>query len=291
MKRVLLSLFAAIAMIAAPLGSVVADGLQPYVLASDGAGSVAAKTDEVKSALTGAGFEVVGDYAPYSGAHVVVATNDALKSAATKSDHGGFGAVVRVGITEVGGKVQVSYTNPAYWANMYRMQGDLASVSAALDKALGNQKTFGYAKGFSAKDLRGYHYMMMMPYFDDMEEVGSFSSQRDAANAVAANLKAGKGGTAMVYRIDLPGGKASLFGVELKEGAGADAALMKIVDTGALRHTAHLPYEVLVEDGKVYTLHGKFRIAASFPELGMGTFMKISDAPDAIEKAMEAAAK
>ena len=33
-------------------------------------------------------------------------------------------------------------------------------------------------------------------------------------------------------------------------------------------------------------LHGKFRIAQSFPDLTMGTFMKISGAPDGIEKVL-----
>jgi hypothetical protein len=292
MKRVLLSVIAALTVAIAPLGSqAVAGGLQPYVLASDSAGSVAAKAGDVKKALSGAGFEVVGDYSPYKGAQVVIATNDAIKANAAKSKHGGFGAVVRVGITDVGGKIQVSYTNPAYWANAFRLKGDNAAAGAALAKALGSKSGFGYAKGFSADDLKEYHYMMMMPYFDDEEELGSFGSQAAAVKAVAANLKAGKGGNKLVYRVDLPGGKATVFGVNITQGAGADASIMKIVDTGKLRQTASLPYEVLVDGGKVITLHGKFRIAIGFPELGMGTFMKISDAPDAIVKSLEAIAK
>ena len=292
MKRVLLSVIAALTVAIAPLGSqAVAGGLQPYVLASDSAGSVAAKAGDVKKALSGAGFEVVGDYSPYKGAQVVIATNDAIKANAAKSKHGGFGAVVRVGITDADGKVQVSYTDPVYWANAFRLKGDNAAAGAALAKALGKKSSFGYAKGISADDLQGYHYMMMMPYFDDEEELGSFGSQAAAVKAVAANLKAGKGGNKLVYRVDLPGGKATVFGVSITQGAGADASIMKIVDTGKLRQTASLPYEVLVDGGKVITLHGKFRIAIGFPELGMGTFMKISDAPDAIVKSLEAIAK
>jgi hypothetical protein len=33
-------------------------------------------------------------------------------------------------------------------------------------------------------------------------------------------------------------------------------------------------------------IHGKFRIAQSYPDLGMGTFMKISGAPDGIAKGL-----
>ena len=65
---------------------------------------------------------------------------------------------------------------------------------------------------------------------------------------------------------------------------------MATTDVDAIKHAPHLPYEMLVSDGKVYTLHGKFRIAQSFPDLTMGTFMQISDAPDGIEESLEAVA-
>ena len=290
MKRVILSLFAALSMVIAPLTAQAgADDLQPYVLASNAAGSVDGKVADVKSALSGAGFEVVGDYRPYAGSAVVVATSADLKKAAGMSEHGSYGAVVRVGITDADGKVQVSYTNPAYWAAAYRMKGSLDGVSAALKTALGAESTFGYAKGFSVDDLNGYHYMFAMPYFDDADELGSFGSQAAAVKAVEANLNAGKGGTGMVYRVDL--GKATLFGVSFASGTAADKAVMGHVDGGKLRHTAHLPYELLVEDGKVYALAGKFRIAIAFPELTMGTFMKISDVPGAISDTLEGVAK
>ena len=40
------------------------DILKPFVLGSKGAGTVAEKTEQAKSALTGAGFSVVGNYSP-----------------------------------------------------------------------------------------------------------------------------------------------------------------------------------------------------------------------------------
>ena len=95
----------------------------------------------------------------------------------------------------------------------------------------------------------------------------------------------------LIYRIDLPGTEQSLFGIAILAGTGADETVMKITDTGARRHTAHLPYEVLVAGGRVLMLHGKFRIAQSFPDLSMGTFMKISGAPGGIEKTLGALVK
>ena len=60
--------------------------LKPFVLGSRGAGSVTEKSAQVKTALTGAGFTVVGEYAPYTEANIIVVTNDALKKNAADSD-------------------------------------------------------------------------------------------------------------------------------------------------------------------------------------------------------------
>ncbi len=93
-----------------------------------------------------------------------------------------------------------------------------------------------------------------------------------------------------MYRIDIPGKQESVFGVAIEDPEGGDKVVMETCDIEEFKHTPHLPYELLVSGNRVYALHGKFRIAQSFPDLTMGTFMKISDAPDAIETALAAAA-
>ncbi|MDO9054256.1 MAG: hypothetical protein Q7U37_10075, partial [Gallionella sp.] len=130
--------------------------LKPFVLGSKAAGTVADKTAQVKTALTGGGYTVVGEYAPYAGANIIIVTNDELKKNAAASEHGGYGAVQRVAITEVDKDVQVSYTNPLYMANVYRMSGDLSGVAASLATALGKVEEFGSAKGMTAKQARKY---------------------------------------------------------------------------------------------------------------------------------------
>jgi hypothetical protein len=65
---------------------------------------------------------------------------------------------------------------------------------------------------------------------------------------------------------------------------------MGTTDRGELRHTAHLPYALLVSGRHAYALAGKFRIALAFPDLSMGTFMKISGAPNAIRDSLESLA-
>jgi hypothetical protein len=255
--------------------------LKPYVLASNAAGELSAKAGEVKQALAGQGFTVAGEYSPYDGAQVIVVTSEALRKLAAASEFGGYGAAIRVGLNQVGDKVQVAYVNPAYMQAIYRMGGNIDEVAGKLEAALGKQQAFGAANGFTAAELKDYHYMMFMPYFTDQVELGAFDNHDAAISAVESGL--GKKGTAKVYRVDIPGKSQAVFGVALKEGAGADKTVMSTIDTGELRHTAHLPYELLVADNKVYILHGKFRIAQSFPDLGMGDFMKISDAPAATE--------
>jgi hypothetical protein len=263
---------------------------KPYILASQAAGEVAAAVEQTKQALSGAGFNIAGEYSPYADAHVIVITNDALKKAAAGSDFGGYGVAQRIGVTKVGEQVQVSYTNPSYMANMYRMSGNLDDVTSALENALGNTQAFGVEEAMTPKQLRKYHYMIAMPYFDDHLELAEYDDYQAAVTAVERGLANSKA-LEQVYRIDIEGKDEALFGVAVKEGDGADETVMSATDREALRHTAHLPYEVLVSDNKAYILHGKFRIAQSFPDLGMGTFMKISAAPTAIELTIKKAIK
>lgn len=261
--------------------------LKPYVLAYSGAGTITARLPEVKAALSQQGFQVVGEYAPYKGAHVVVVTSEALKDKASKTEFGAYGAIERVSLTETAGGLQISFANPLYYSQAYRMQGSFGDVAASLEKALGKKSEFGSKDGLSSGKLRKYHYMMMMPYFTDQVELASHSSFDAAVKTIEANLAAKKGGSSKVYRVDIPGKKAAVFGIGISEGDGSDTTVMKTTDFGELKHTAHLPYELVVVDGKVFMLHGKFRIAVDFPDLTMGTFMKITSAPSAIQEKLE----
>jgi hypothetical protein len=266
--------------------------LKPFVLGSKGAGDLVQKVEATKAALTKAGFTVVGSYSPYANTTIVIATNDELKTTAAKSENGGFGAAQRVSIVKVKDEVQVAYTNPAYWANIYRMAGELKDTAAKLQAALGKVEEFG-AKGITAAQLRKYHYKMMMPYFDDTDTLVKHSSHEEAIKQVEAGLAAGKQGVTKVYRIDIPGKKEVVFGVAMK-GAEKDKFMdekyiMGQIDFKDVKSVAHLPYEMLVTDNEVIALSARFRIAASFPDLTMmgdNSFMKIMESPEAIKKAL-----
>lgn len=269
--------------------------LKPFVLASKGAAILTEKSTEVKKNLAKAGFTVVGEYTPYAGANIVVVTSDDLKKVAAASEFGGYGAVQRVSLTEASGTVQVSYTNPVYMANAYRMKGDLSGVSAALAGALGKVEEFG-AQGLTAKQLRKYHYTIGMEYFDEPDVLAEYDSYEEAIQAVDSKLSSNKNGVSKVYRVDVTGKQESVFGVGLK-GSGTqkymdDQFIMKEIDFHDLKSTAHLPYEVLVSGKKVYALYARFRIAISFPDLSMmgsNSFMNIMKTPDAIRDALKKA--
>jgi hypothetical protein len=277
-------------------GAMAADFLQPFVLASKTTGDVGSVATAVKGKLTAAGFEIVGEYSPYAGADIIVVTSDALKSAAAKSERGGYGAAQRVAVTKNGDDIEVSYTNPVYMAAAYRMASDLADVRAKLEGALGAESDFGSEKNLTADDLRKYHYTVMMEYFDDPSELAEYDSHAEAVKAVETALAAGAGGTAKVYRIDIPGKEETVFGVSMKgvnaEDCSGDEFIMSRIDKSTPRHTAHLPYEILVNGNEAEALYGRFRIAINWPHLPMvasntgGTFFSIMCSPNAIEEAL-----
>ncbi len=288
MRRKLAS-FVALGLVAAGVAAA-EPRLKPFVLSSRGPGEPAKVAEETRAKLEAAGFEVAGRYAPYDGAVVLAVTSADLKAAAAKQRFGGYAAAQRVTVTKVGEEVQVAFTNPVYMAAGYRLDADLAPVAAKLAQALGSVEEYGSKDGKSAKDLRGYHYMMSMPYFDDPWKLAKYATQAEALSAVEAGLEAGKGKTRKVYRVDVSPDE-TVFGVALADGCGADANVMKEIDVKPVRSTGHLPYEVLVSKGEVLALHAKFRIALDFTDLSMmgdHSFMRIRCAPDSIEGALKA---
>jgi hypothetical protein len=272
--------------------------LKPFINSTNAPGDLNATLGKTKSALTSGGFEIIGEYSPWKDAHVVVVTNDMLKKNAAKSEMGGFGAMQRISVAKVGGNIQVSYTNPVYMANVYRLSDDLSSVRAQLKKALGGaDKEFGSEKGMTAEYLREYEYAGMefvMPEFDKVYELGDYDSYEEAIKAVEDGFAEKRGGGIKVYRIDVPGKKETVYGVGLAGNSedlecSGDDYIQQRVDGEELRGIAHFPYDLMVKDNEVISLHVKFRIAQSWPDLSMVagdyTFFKIMCAPPTIEDA------
>ncbi len=277
-----------------------AEVLKPFVLGRATAGSMAETVQYARTQLEANGFTVVGSYEPFPGATVIAASHPDINTAAANAANGGFGAAQRVAVTEIDGKLQLSYVNPAYIGTAYGL-GKLEAVSAALEAALGREQEFG-AKGIKEEKLGPgkYHYKVMMPYFDDVDVLNTFSDYETGVKTVETNLAAGRGGTAKVYRIDLPGKEVSVFGVAIPEGDGPDSGakdtdkeILDIIDFQDIRSTAYLPYELMVQGNEAIALRGRYRIAVHFPDTSMAGahgFTKIMSSPGGIKKALEAVA-
>ncbi|HEY5602911.1 MAG TPA: hypothetical protein VIM41_07385 [Gammaproteobacteria bacterium] len=293
-SKLLCSLLAGVVTLFAGFSAGAETLLKTFILAKTASGDVASTVSETREKLSSAGFEIVGEYTPYSDATIIIVTNDTLKQNAAASDFGAFGAAQRVAVTKVKDQVQVAFTNPVYMAHAYRMKSDLSDVAGQLKQALGDQGEYGPDKGVDAGKLRKYHYKWLMPYFDDRLQLTDYKSHEEALEKVESALQSdNKSGVKKIYRIDIPGKQETVIGVSL---AGAknvecsgDKYIMDRIDFKDVRSTGHLPYEIVIAGNKVYALPAEFRIAISFPDLSMigsNSFASIMCAPDAIQTAL-----
>jgi hypothetical protein len=282
--------------------AIAAEGLKPFVLAATIDDKTLAEAgSEIEAKLQKAGFDVIGQYSPYENTVILVFTSMELRELATRSKRGGYGAALRVSLTRNDNRIELAYTNPLYWANAYRMQADAASIATQLKSTLGFEQDFGSGDlSLSASDLRKYHYTFMMEYFDDPSVLNYFDSHQQAVASVRENLARQVASSNQVFELrlgnDINQVPMTLFGVGLSgvdaDDCSGDAYIMGRIDKDSPRHSAHLPYEILVYGNQVEALYGRFRIALSWPHLPMiasdtgATFFSIMCAPGAIEKAL-----
>lgn len=242
--------------------------------------------------------QVLGQYQPANDPNrwIIVYTSDELGKAVHK--HGGlrgFALTQRMALTKERGKIYLSSTTPKYWGAAY-FQDDYPSVADQYAKLEGKMKkiftacgvnktsAFGSEDGLEIEELQEYQYMFGMPYFEDMIELKSYDSFESAKKALKEAINSNPN-TKSVYSMGLADKDIHLIGVALN-GPTGESKFLPIVDIGTPKHTCFLPYEVLVYKNKVYMLHGRYRIALSFPDLTMGTFSKIMSTPGDIEESI-----
>ncbi len=271
--------------------------LQPFVLASVETADYQQTVTDTKQKLLDNGFTIIGEYVPFGNNTIIIATNDDSLKVAAMSKRGAYGAPMRISVSQYGEEVEVSFANPLYFEKAYWLKGSLFPVDKALREALGFVKTFGSKKGLTAKQLKKYHYMFSMPYFDDPYEYDEYDSHELAVSEVEKRLNIEGDPLSMVYKLDIPGTKMTLFGVQMKQTGKDDDEQdldeeyqMSIVDFARPGKKAYLAYEILVNDEEVEALHMKFRMALYFPDLpmtGKQGFTKLMSAPGEIDDAFE----
>ena len=221
----------------------------------------------VASKLKSAGFQVLATYHPMKkkNLNVIVVTCPGLKKAASKPKRG-FAAIQKV-LVNTSAKTVLT-TNPTYWLKAF-LQKDYngAVAKKATNKLKSALDTLTPTKdALSSGDLADYHFMIGMPYYQDMLVL------KKGAKSVKASAR--------VFSLKLNNG-ATLYGVKLP--VSVEKFVSKIGEDKALV----LPYTVLIENGTAYALHAKYYLAISYPLLSMGQFMKISSTPGKIEDALE----
>ncbi len=276
-------------------GTLFGQELAPYIRVSETRESMDITSGKVVDALKSNGFEVLGTYQPASRGdlEVIAFTRDDLKRTAIKvADRGALGAAMKVGLVKKDGGVTVSYTNPDYLLRAYFMdeydthRAVLETFAADLQTALssvGNDfSPFGGA--IRAEKLKDYHYKIMMPYFTDPVTLGEYNSFQEGLKTIEANLRQKKGNTVEVYRIVYPAEQVAVFGVGLRSREDGESYFLPKI---GVEHAAALPYEIILQNNTATMLHGKYRIALHWPDLTMGTFMKIMSTPGDIEDTLE----
>ena len=273
-----------------------AEGLQPYLLLDETRGNSRVNLTELKEGLEEEGFVVLGSYEPAEDSRRKVLSfthPKLLKVVSGLRETAGYFSVWRMALTEAETGTEISLQNPEYWGNAYLQdeypvaESTVKELISRLLDAFGSGSSniaFGSSQEFSAGDLREYHYMFSMPYFEDQVELGEFESHNQALETIETNLRNSEN-CIKVFRQTVKSQETVLYGIGLK-GATGEGHFLPIIDIAEHKHTAFLPYELLVNGKKVYMLHGRFRIAVSFPDLTMMTFGKIMSTPGDIEALM-----
>ena len=296
--------FGLILMFFLPFCWVSAQNLKPYIVGFETTESVKNTQEKVVKQLENNGIKVVGQYQPANDKNraIIVISSLELENAIKKvGGLTGFAATLRVGITAENGKTVVSYTNPLYWGNAYfrtdfdKVATNYTSLKEHIENAMkvsnefsGN--SFGSKNGLTVKNLQNYHYIIAMPYFSDVVELAKFDNYTAAVAKIEANLKKGLTNVKLVSKVTIPGKNLTLYNFAIS-GEKGESKFLPIIDLGQIKHTAFLPYEVLVVDNRVVMLHGRYRIALSFPDLTMGTFTKIMSTPGDIENQLKQVVK
>ena len=276
--------------------SILAQELNPYILVGESPNTLDETEQKVTEALKASGFEILGQYNAENNQtlKVIVYSRKDLQQISLKvKDRGALAAALKVGLKADGPGTTISYLNPEYLFQAYLRDAydthrvGLIKVSSDVKSALsplGNKNT-GFGGGITAEDLREYHYKMMMPYFTDPVELKEFSSFEEGVKTIENNLKSQKGATKMVYSLKFNDEKVAVFGIAFLDEEKGEKQFLPIIGED---HLAAMPYEIIIEGKKATMLHGRYRIALHWPELTMGTFMKIRSTPGDYKDAFEA---
>jgi len=277
------------------INGISAQEISPYIKVGDSPNSLEKTEKIVTNALEEKGFEILGQYYVEKNQtlKVIVFSRKDLQAITLKiADRGALAAALKVGLKADGPGTTISYLNPEYLFQAYlrdaydkhsqglkKIESD---VSASLSPLGSENKGFGGT--MTPEKLREYHYKIMMPYFSDPVELKQFNSFEEGVQVIERNLAAKKGATEKVYSLIFKDEKIAVYGVALLDQEIGEKHFLPIIGE---THLAAMPYEIILQNKVATMLHGRYRLALHWPELTMGTFMKIRSTPGEIEDTFE----
>jgi len=277
------------------LYTMTAQNLSPYINLGTTTKSITETAEEINSALRSSGFDILGSYNPEDNKNLMVITfskKDLQHIVLQVNDRGALAAILKIGLEFDGTKTTITYLNPTYIFNAY-LQGEYAKHEKELEKIVQDLKTAlasfnlenkPFGGSISPEDLQKYHYKMMMPYFTDPVILKKFDSFEQGVKTIEKNLNVQKGKTKFVYQLKFMDDKIAVYGIGLLDKEKGEAYFLPIIGED---HIAAMPYELILQDNVATMLHGRYRIALHWPELTMGTFMKIMSTPGNIEDTLK----
>ncbi|NQU88560.1 MAG: hypothetical protein HQ541_22665 [Mariniphaga sp.] len=267
----------------------------PYFNLCSFEGSVESAATKVKNALHEKSFKVIGEYSVGGNENLYVicyTRNDLEEIALSFADRGSLAATLKVGVKKNGNSVTVSMINPMYLFYAYFIDGieehentlkEISDQAINAIKSVGNSlEAFGGE--LEKKKLQKYHYKVMMPYFKDAEKLNTFSSFEEGLKTTQGNLSEELGQTKKVYELVYADKEVAVFGVALLNEKDGESHFLPIIGED---HLAAMPYEIILQGNEATILPGRYRIALHWPELTMGTFMKIMSTPGDIKKTLK----
>lgn len=251
------------------LGSLMASDVSAYLYATY------KSADTVVERLNAKGFEIVGEYDAMDDEsyHIIVYTNDIMKEVASQPNRG-FAAVQKVLISKK--HHELVFTNPEYFLHAFLQENYSGKMGMQTLHRL--MSAFGDLRpskgGLDEEDLASYHFLLGMPYYEDMIEVASGSNLVDKIGDIDEDT--------IVFTLKLK--RSTLVGVAMHGSKGEKYFLSKIKGQ---KHAVFLPYTILIEDNSAKILNPKYYIAISYPDLSMKEFVNINNTPEDIKEYMQ----
>lgn len=252
----------------------------------------------IKENLTSKNFIILGEYQPEGNQnlYVICFTREDLNQLCLKSkDRGALASVLKVGLIKKGETVDISILNPdymfcAYLSNFENDKKAFSKITNAVKEALHplGHEFSSFGGELKTDALKKYHYKIMMPYFEDPVNLNSYNSFEEGISKIRKNLKEKKGNTQLIYEQVFSDKKIAVFGIGLLDTKDGEKHFLPIIGED---HIAAMPYEIILQGNIATMLHGKYRFALYWPELTMGTFMKIMSTPGDVEDFLETITK